>query len=1261
MTPKRHVRTATALAAVAALGLSVLAAPAAGSSQTRGTSDSDHAALEVVDLEVDGSADPPVVGDRTPQLGWRLVGDGRSRAQSAYEIEVASSGQALLAGDADVWASGRIEGDANRVELEDVEPASRDEYHWRVRVWDELEQVSAWSDPHRWEVGLLDADDWSAAWIARDLEASIPDTSGPGDVPIEIEDTTLGQSFTTDRPFQVVEARVPTWGDEGVEATVRLHADDPDGELLVETRVTGIDDGAWVGVELDDPLDAGIYYLEISEVAGGQLGWWSFDDDLYAHGTAWEDGEPIDDIDRSFRWSGEDPEADYDGRTSQLRRDFELDGEVAHATVRHTSLGVHELSINGELVNDQRFAPGWTDYEQRLQYLTDDVTHLLEDGGNAITAELSTGWYAGAIAIFGPNLYGDQPAMFAQLEITYTDGRTETVVTDDDWTTVRGPIVGSDMQHGESYDARERTPGWTEAGYDDDDWEAVVVPDDLPDPALVPQADPPVRELEERPAEEITQPESGVHVVDLGQNMVGTVRLHLEGADEGDEIRLRFGEVLDEDGNVYRDNLRSARVTDYYTAAGDDVEVWDPRFTFHGFRYVEVTGYPGDELPEDAITGIVIGSELPETGEFATSDEMLNQLQENIVWSQRGNFLSIPTDTPARDERMGWTGDINVFAPTATFNTDSRRFISDKWMTDVRDAQREDGAITDVAPYVPVVGGGNAGWGDAAVTVPYTLWRSYGEARVIEENYEAMQDWIAYLEDNSDDLRRPDAGYGDHLHLDDETPRDLIGTAYFAHVTRLLAEMAEVIGEDEDAADYHTLADDVTEVFQDTYVLVNGRLQTESQTGYVLALSFGLVPDDLVDAAAGRLATLVEGRGGHLSTGFLGTPDLLPVLGDHGRLDLAYQLLTNRSFPSWGYQIDRGATTTWEHWDSILPDGSFQDPEMNSFNHYAYGAVGSWMYEHVGGLRAAEPGYRHSIIRPEPGGSITSATVRHDSPHGPVGVSWQLIDGDMALDVEVPVSTTASVHVPVDDGQVVLENGQPVADRDGVTEVSSLDGYVTVEVGSGTYAFTAADDDEDPPVPPGQDPCEDVPPTSFPDARGTFHEAAIACLEANGLALGTTDGRFRPTANLTRDQLASFVDRLLSRVGHELEAPDRVRFPDVVGSPHAVAVERLAQAGIVQGKEPGRFAPRDTVTRAQTAAMLVRAVELVAGERLPAPGSGFVDIGPPHARDIDAAHEAGIVLGRTATEFQPQREVRREQVAAMIARTLTVLITSEES
>ena len=1254
MFERRPVHAVVTVAAVAALGLPMVVAPSTASASA-------DEPLNVVDLEVDGATEPPVIGDRAPQLGWKLEGDGRSRTQTGYEIEVASSETALVGGEADVWQSGRVDDDANRVELDELELDSRITRHWRVRVWDEQGQASDWSEPHRFEVGLLEPEDWSADWIARDLQDVIPSTTGPGDVPIEIEGATrLGQSFTTDRDFHIVEARVATWGDEDVEATVQLRADGPDGELLVDTRVTGIGDGAWVGPELDEPLPEGVYHLEISEPDAGELGWWSFDEDVYAHGTGDVDGEPID-ADRSLRWEAADDQEDMedDGRTSQLRRDFNLDGEVAQATLRHTAFGVHELSINGELVNDQRFAPGWTDYEQRLPYVTDDVTELLVDGDNAIGGAVSTGWYAGAIAIFGPNLYGDQPALFAQLEVTYTDGSTEVVTTDEDWTTTRGPIVGSDMQHGETFDARERTPGWTEPGFDDSDWEEVALPDDLHDPQLVPQADPPVRELQEREAEEITQPEPGVHVVDLGQNMVGTARLKLEGADAGDIVRLRFGEVLDEDGNVYTENLRSARVTDHYIAAGDDVEIWDPQFTFHGFRYVEVTGYPGDELPQDAITGIVIGSELAETGEFSTSDEMLNQLHDNIVWSQRGNFLSIPTDTPARDERMGWTGDINVFAPTATFNTDSRRFIADKWMTDVRDAQEDDGAITDVAPYVPVVGSGNAGWGDAAVTVPYALWQSYGEPRVIEENYEAMGDWIAYLEENSDELRRPDAGYGDHLNLDDETPGDLIGTAYFAHVTRLLAEMAEVIGEDEDAADYHELADDVTEVFQDTYVLVNGRLDTESQTGYVLALSFGLVPDDLVDAAAGRLANLVEERDGHLSTGFLGTPDLLPVLADTGHADLAYQLLTNRTFPSWGYQIDRGATTTWEHWDSIMPDGSFQDPEMNSFNHYAYGAVGSWMYEHLGGLRVDEPGYRHTLIRPEPGGGVTSAATRHESPFGTVGVAWELDDDDrLSLEAEVPVSATATVHVPVEAGETVLEGGDPAADRDGITEVEKIDGHVAVEVGSGTYQFTVVEADEPPPA--VDPPCDGTEQTAFPDVRGTYHEAAIACLEAWELALGS-DGLFEPTGRLTREQLASFIARLVEQAGHELDDPDRIRFPDVVGSTHALAVERLAQAGIVNGKEDGRFAPRDNVTREQSAAMLVRAVELVEGEQLPAPDSGFTDIGPPHARDINAAHAAGIVLGRTETVFEPRNDVRREQIAAMVARSLTILLSEEDA
>ncbi len=749
--------------------------------------------------------------------------------------------------------------------------------------------------------------------------------------------------------------------------------------------------------------------------------------------------------------AAETPADEADGRSPQLRTEFQLDKPVAKARVYASALGVYELNINGGRVGDHQFAPGWTDYDQRVQYQTYDVTDQVHEGANALGAMIGTGWYAGHIAIFGPEQYGTQPWFAARLEVTYTDGTSEVVTTDDSWRSSTGPVLESDFLMGETYDARAQTPGWTEPQFDDTSWQPAVVNDDV-STERVAQIDPPVRITEEIQPVEITEPEDGVYVVDMGQNMVGTVRMRVDG-DAGTTVRLRHAEVLQDDGTIYTENLRSAEATDHYTLAGAGDEVYEPKFTFHGFRYVEITGFPG-EPDLDTLTGLVMHTDAPMTSSFESDDPMLNQLHSNIMWGQRGNFLSIPTDTPARDERMGWTGDINVFAGAAAYNMDVGPFLT-KWLQDLRDAQSDDGAFPDVAPAVGFLGGGSAGWGDAGVTVPHTLWQRYGDTRVLKEHYPAMQAWIDYLIENSDGYLRPPEGYGDWLNIDDETPKDVVGTAYFAHSAALVAEMAAALGEDEDSQRYEQLAEDVSAAFVDAYVDEDGRIEGDTQTAYVLALGFDVLPDDLRDASADRLVELIEQRDWHLSTGFLGTPDLLPVLTETGHTDVAYRLITQDTFPSWGYQIANGATTMWEHWDSIKPDGTFQDPAMNSFNHYAYGAVGEWMFQTIAGIEPAEPGFDSLVLRPRPGGGLNHATASYDSDRGEVATSWNRTERSFELDATVPVNTTAEVWVPAVAAEAVTEGGAPADESDGVTFDRMEDGYAVFHVGSGDYGFVS--------------------------------------------------------------------------------------------------------------------------------------------------------------------------------------------------------------
>jgi len=511
--------------------------------------------------------------------------------------------------------------------------------------------------------------------------------------------------------------------------------------------------------------------------------------------------------------------------------------------------------------------------------------------------------------------------------------------------------------------------------------------------------------------------------------------------------------MLNPDGTLYTINLRSARATDTYVLKGGGLEVWEPTFTFHGFRYVEVTGYPGTPRP-DAVTGVVVSSAIDATGTFETSSALVNQLQSNIVWGQRGNYLEVPTDCPQRDERLGWMGDAQVFVRTACFNFDVQTFLA-KWLQDVRDAQSPEGGFTNYAPAI-VESGGSPAWADAGVIVPWTLFRCYGDMRVLERQYEAMRRFIAYVRESNPDLlwvERSAQNFGDWLNIGADAPRPVLATAYFAHSTRLLARAARVLGHEEDAREYEALFGEIRDAFGRAYVKPDGRVEGDTQTVYLLALAFDLLPDAVRPLAANRLVADIEKRDVHLSTGFLGVSLLNPVLTGIGRTDLAYRLLLNETFPSWGYSIRQGATTIWERWDGWTEEKGFQDPSMNSFNHYSLGSVGEWMYAVVAGIELDPevPGYKRSVLWPRPGGGLTRAEGALRTQYGRIRSAWRIEGGTLRWEVEVPPNTTATLHVPTSDPASVTEGGRPVADSDGLVAV----GPAVFEAGSGRYVFEA--------------------------------------------------------------------------------------------------------------------------------------------------------------------------------------------------------------
>jgi alpha-L-rhamnosidase len=757
------------------------------------------------------------------------------------------------------------------------------------------------------------------------------------------------------------------------------------------------------------------------------------------------------------------------GPVPMLRREFELDGEIQKARAYVTAHGLYEMHLNGRRVGDQLFTPGWTAYAERLQYQTYDVTSLLRRGRNAVGALLGNGWYRGDLAgwIGRRAVYGDHLALLAQIEITYEGGRREIVGTDGDWKATTGPIRMSEIYHGETYDARLERPGWTAAGFDDHDWSGVRVVDSRKD-VLVAPAGPPVRRIEELKPVKILRTPEGDTVVDMGQNMVGWVRLSVEGP-AGTTVTLRHSEVLDKEGNFYTESLRRAKQTIRYTLKGGGLEDYEPHFTFQGFRYVAVEGYPG-ELTPDRLTGIVIHSDIAPSGALETSKPLVNQLQHNIRWGQKGNFLDVPTDCPQRDERLGWTGDAEVFYRTAAFNFDVAGFFT-KWLRDLAADQYDNGAVPHVIPDVLTspdrVEAGSAGWADAAVIIPWGMYLTYGDRRLLEQQFDSMAGWVEYMRGRAgdDSVWDGDRHFGDWLayaappgearsYPGASTGKDLIATAFFAHSTDLLRRIALVLGRSDDAAHYGELLAKIKTAFTEEFVSPRGRVGENTQTAYVLALRFGLLPEDLRPVAAKRLARDVCERG-HLTTGFLGTPHLCHVLSDFGYLDEAYMLLNREEYPSWLYPVTQGATTIWERWDGQKPDGTFQDPSMNSFNHYAYGAVGDWMYRVMAGIDTDEaaPGYKHILIRPRPGGGFTWVKAHHATLYGRVGSAWTLEGGRFELEVEVPPNATATVRLPGARLADVTESTRPLAAENGISAPRQDGDAVVVEVGSGRYSF----------------------------------------------------------------------------------------------------------------------------------------------------------------------------------------------------------------
>lgn len=830
-----------------------------------------------------------------------------------------------------------------------------------------------------------------------------------------------------------------------------------------------------------------------SKMRSGQPYYWkvrSWDQDgepsTWSTSAAWAIGLAA--IDWKAQWVGsaEAPAADQPGPSPMVRKTFNLAGGVKRAIAYASALGLYELHINGRRVGEQVLSPEWTDYNKRIQYQAYDVTGMLQTGQNAIGAMLGEGWYAGRVGLTqvvkdGPirHLYGDRPRLLVQLQVELADGRMEIVTTDGTWRyTTDGPIRHADILDGEMYDASREIPGWDAAGFDDSTWRPVDVLEKAKG-RLVAQPNEPIRITKRIRPVSVTEIKPGIWVFNLGQNLAGWCQLRVR-EPAGTIIRLRHTEMLNDDGTIYRTNLRmpkddgplGARQEDRFITKGGGEEVLEPHFTYHGFQYVEVVGLTSPPTL-DSVTACAVHSAAPDAGCFESSSPMLNQLFSNIFWTQRDNLPSIPTDCPQRDERLGWTGDMQVFSQTAMFNMDMAAFFT-KWVPDLRDAQADDGRFPDVAPhpYGPNERfSGVPAWGDVGTVVPWRVWQNYGDKRLLAEHFQAAAKWVEWIRENNGDLiwrNKRHNDYGDWLHGDTlkaegwprtggEVPKEIFATAFFAHSTELVARMADVLGLKQEAARYATLTTAIKAAFCQHFVHADGRICGDTQAGYALALAFDLMPEDLRPAAAKHMVDGVGRYKGHMSTGFNSTIRMMLELTRWGYNDIAYELVNCKTFPSWGYMIENGATTIWERWDGYVKGRGFQDAGMNSFCHYAIGAVGEWMYRVILGINQDEQqvGYKHVVIRPIPGGGLDYAKGEYNSIRGKIATSWKRDGNRLLLDVTVPAGTTATVHVPAKDAAAVTESNQPAGQAPGVKFLRMAGGCAVYEIGSGEYRFAA--------------------------------------------------------------------------------------------------------------------------------------------------------------------------------------------------------------
>ncbi|NLZ03614.1 MAG: family 78 glycoside hydrolase catalytic domain [Phycisphaerae bacterium] len=1062
------------------------------------------------DLRCEYLVDPLGVDEARPRLSWIVRSSQRGQKQSAYRILVASSKELIDKKVGDLWDSGMVASDQTAHVAYAGKPLqSQMPCFWVVRVWDKDGDPSSWSKVASWSMGLLKPEDWRAQWIGfdasrkRGAEGGQIDLStaswiwypeGDATAGVPVGNRLFRREFDVPQGAQIESAACAVTADNWYKLYVNGRPV-RDGGNFKEALVVDVKDNLAPGKNViaidaanqgDSANPAGVLAVLNVQYSDGSSTVIVSDDSWRTAQTG-----PTDWMTPDFdagAWEhaavaaayGAGPWGEIKLDSAQLflppaqllRKRFVLEKPVKRATVYASALGDYRLYLNGRQVGDAYFTPGWTDYRIRVYYNTFDVTKQLQKGFNAMGAMLADGWYGGYIGWYHVrDHYGTHPRFAAQLVVEHTDGSVKVVTTDGSWKATTGPILEGDFLMGETYDARKEIPDWSGPELDESQWSGVDVTDRVA-PKLESHPGVLVRRFGEIKPVAMTEPSPGAFVFDMGTNFAGFARLTVEDAQPGQKIVLRFAERLNPDGTIYTTNLRGARATDTYICKGLGKETWQPEFTFHGFQYVEVTGYPGQPRLSD-IRGIELTSDTPVVGRFECSDETANTLYHNICQTQRANFIEVPTDCPQRDERLGWMGDAQVYVRAATYNTDVASFFT-KWLVDVEDAQLPNGAFTDVSPRLVAEAGGTAAWGDAGVICPWTIYEVYGDKRVLAEHYDAMTKWIDYCQGATTNLLRPAQGYGDWLSIQADTPKDVLATAYFAYSTKLVAQAAEVLGKHDDAAKYRELFEAIKRSFNDAYVGADGRIKGNTQTVYVLALAFDLLSEERQAQAVEYLVDDIRIRNWHLSTGFVGTKDLMATLTRFGRTNVAFALFHNKTFPSWGFSIEHGATSIWERWDGWTPEKGFQDPGMNSFAHYSFGAVAEWMFKTIGGIDTDGPAYKRIVIRPRPDGRLAWAKTSYDSIGGEIATSWKIRKAtyrggwdlswhpligrgkgitQLSLDVTIPANTTAIVYVPTADAAGITEGGRSAMDSPGVQFVGTDGDNAMFEIGSGRYSF----------------------------------------------------------------------------------------------------------------------------------------------------------------------------------------------------------------